>query len=156
MALLNATCHVYLDDIIVFAKDLETHLARLREVFEPLRAANLKLHVNKCFLFQRRVAFLGHILSENGIEVQEEKVSAVRDLPRPKNLSDFRSFLGVVSYYRRFIAGFTDIAAPLHALQRKNVAFHWEPVQQDALDLLKERLTSAPVLGVPTDEGTSR
>jgi len=76
---------MYLDDIIVYAKDFETHLVRLRQVFERLRAANLKLHVNKCFLFQRRVAFLGHILSENGIEVQEEKISAVRDWPRPKN-----------------------------------------------------------------------
>jgi len=67
------TCLVYRNDIIVFAKDFETHLARLREVFERLRAANLKLHVNKCFLFQHRVAFLGHILSENGIEVKRKR-----------------------------------------------------------------------------------
>jgi len=73
------TCLVYLDDIIVYANDFETHLARVREVFTRLRAANLKLHVSKCCLFQRRVAFLGHVLSENGIEVQHDKVEAVRD-----------------------------------------------------------------------------
>ena len=80
-------------------------------------------------------------------------MSAVRDWPRPKNLSELRFFLGLVSYYRRFIAGFADIAAQLHALQRKNVSFRWGQEQENAFNLLKERLTSAPVLGVPTDEG---
>ena len=148
------SCLVYLDDIIVFAKDFSTHMQRLREVFERLRKANLKLHVNKCFLFQRKVSFLGHVLSEAGIEVQQEKVAAVKDWPTPKNLSELRSYLGLCSYYRRFIANFADIAAPLHALQRKGIEFKWGREQDDAFQLLKERHISAPILGMPTDEGT--
>ena len=106
------TCLVYLDDIIVFAKDFNTHLSRLAEVFERLKQAGLKLHGTKCSLFQRRVSFLGHVLSGDGIEVQAEKVKAVRDWPVPKNISELRSFLGMVSYYRKFIPGFANIVAP--------------------------------------------
>ena len=107
------TCLVYLDDIIVFAKDFNTHLSRLAEVFERLKQAGLKLHGTKCSLFRRRVSFLGHVLSGDGIEVQAEKVKAVRDWPVPKNISELRSYLGMVSYYRKFIPGFANIAAPL-------------------------------------------
>ena len=85
------TCLVYLDDIIVFAKDFNTHRSRLAEVFERLRQAGLELHGTKCSLFQRRVSFLGHVLSGDGIEVQAEKVKAVRDWPVPKNISELRS-----------------------------------------------------------------
>ena len=147
------SCLVYLDDIIVFSRNFDSHVTRLREVFERLRAAGLKLHPNKCFLFQRRVAFLGHVLSEDGIEVQAEKVETVCNWPTPQRLTDLRSFLGLCSYYRRFIPGFADIAAPLHALQRKNVRFEWTEQQETAFNELKARLTTAPVLGVPRDEG---
>ena len=149
-----STCLVYLDDIIVFSRDFDTHVQRLQEVLDRLRAANLKLHVKKCSLFQRKVDFLGHVLSEAGIEVQGDKVAAVRDWPTPQNLSQLRSFLGLCSYYRRFIQGFADVAAPLHALHRKQVPFHWTWEQEDAFNQLKQRLTSAPVLGMPTDVGT--
>ena len=147
-------CLVYLDDIIVYSRDFESHIARLEEEFGRLRKANLKLHANKCCLFQRRVAFLGHVLSEAGIEVQEDKISAVRDWPTPRNLSELRSFLGVCSYYRRFVDGFADIAAPLRALQRKGAAFQWTTEQDKVFTELKERLISALILGMPTDEGT--
>ena len=148
------TCLVYLDDIIVYSRDFDTHVQRLQEVFERLRGANLKLHVKKCCLFQQKVAFLGHVISEAGIEVQQDKVSAVRDWPTPRNLTELRSFLGLCSYYRRFIPGFADVAAPLHALHRKQAPFVWTWEQEDAFNRLKERLLSAPVLGMPTDEGT--
>ena len=89
---------VYLDDIIVFAMNFDTHVSRLREVLERLRGANLKLHPSKCHLFQRRVSFLGHVISERGVEVQEEKISVVRDWPVPRNITELRSFLGLCSY----------------------------------------------------------
>jgi len=82
------TCLVYLDDIIVFSRDFDSHLDRLREVFTRLRAANLKVHIKKCSLFQRRVNFLGHVLTETGIEVQAEKVEAVQNWPTPRNLTE--------------------------------------------------------------------
>jgi len=149
-----STCLVYLDDIIVFSRDFDTHVQRLQEVLDKLRAVNLKLHPKKCSLFQRKVSFLGHVLSEAGIEVQKDKVAAVRDWPTPQNLSGLRLFLGLCSYYRRFIQGFADLAAPLHALQRKQARFIWTEEQGDAFSQLKERLMSASVLGMPTDEGT--
>ena len=110
------TCLVYLDDIIVFSRDFDTHLERLREIFTRLQLANLKVHIKKCCLFQRRVNFLGHVLTRTGIEVQPEKAETVRTWPTPRNLSEVRSFVGLCSYYRRFISGFADLAAPLHAL----------------------------------------
>ena len=147
------TCMVYLDDIIVFSKDFDTHLSRLQEVFDRLHAANLKLHPDKCLL-RRRVAFIGHVVSENGIEMQSDKIDAVKEWPIPRNIHEVRSFLGLCSYYRRFVAGFADLATPLHALTRKGARFEWGPACQQAFEILKERLTTAPILGTPRDQGT--
>jgi len=83
-------------------------------------------------LFQRRVSFLGHVLSGDGIGVQAEKVKAVRDWPVPKNISELRSYLGMVSYYRKFIPGFANIATPLHRLLRKSSMYEWGPGQMNA------------------------
>jgi len=148
------TCLVYLDDIFVFSRDFDSHVERLREIFDRLKKANLKLHIKKCCLFQRRVSFLGHVLTEHGIEVQSDKVEAVQSWPTPRNLTEVRSFVGLCSYYRRFIAGFANIAAPFHDLTRKNARFRWGSEQEEAFNQLKNRLTSAPILGMPRDEGT--
>ena len=110
--------------------------------------------MKKCCLFQRRVNFLGHVLTEDGIEVQPDKAAAVENWPLPRNLTELRSFVGLCSYYRRFISGFASMAAPLHELTRKNVRFNWGQEQDAAFKQLKERLISAPVLGMPRDEGT--
>ena len=147
------TCMVFLDDIIVFAPNFEGHLDRLEEIFQRLRSANLKLHPDKCSLLQRRVAFLGHVVSKTGIEVQAEKTEAVKDWPVPRNLREVRSFVGLCSYYRRFVAGFADIAAPLHVLMRKNAKFEWYLECQEAFDSLEDKLTTAPVLGMPQNDG---
>ena len=148
------TCLVYLDDIIVFSADFDSHVERLEEIFRRLRVANLKLHINKCSMFQQRVHFLGHVLTESGIEVQPEKISVVQQWPVPRSLTELRSFVGLCSYYRRFIPGFADIAAPLHALTRKNARFSWGADQDEAFNRLKECLTTAPILGMPRDDGT--
>ena len=117
---------MYLNGIIVFSRDFDRHVQRLQEVLDRLRTANLKLHVKKCSLFQRKLDFLGHMLSEAGIEVQGDKVAAVRDwhtgcLRTPQNLSQLRPFLGLCSYCRRFIQGFADVAAPLHVSKFRSV-----------------------------------
>ena len=147
-------CMVYLDDIIVFSSDFATHLERLATVFDRLRSAKLKLKPSKCCLLQRKVSFLGHVVSGKGIEMQNDKLSAVRDWPVPKNVHEVRAFLGLCSYYRRFVAGFSGIAAPLHALTQKGISFHWGQLEQTAFDELKDRLSSAPILGIPRDGGT--
>jgi len=120
---------VYLDDLIILANSFDQLMERFEVVLGRLRAANLKLNCGKCELFRRKVSFLGHIISGNGIEVQPEKTEAVRCWPKPNNLTELRFFLGLVFYYRRFICGFSVVASPLYNLMKKNVRFHWDVVQ---------------------------
>ena len=145
---------VYLDDLIVMASSFEQLMQKFTEVLERLRAANLKLNCRKCSLFQRKVSFLGHIVSSAGIEVQPDKTEAVNNWPVPNSLSELRSFLGLASYYRRFIKDFSIIASPLTALTRKGCQFHWNDEQQQAFNELKTRLTTAPILSTPRSVGT--
>ena len=107
---------IYLDDIIVFASDFETHMERLTEVLRRLSDAGLKINPKKCQFFRKSVLYLGHVVSEAGVATDPEKVAAIKDWPVPKSLHEVRAFLGTTSYYRRFIAGYADIAKPLHKL----------------------------------------
>ena len=105
-------CLIYLDDIIVFSCAFDEHLSHLRPVLERLRAANLTLNRNKCFLGQQSVSFLGHLISQHGIHRSPEKTQLVRDFPRPRSVKDIRAFIGLASYYRQFVKDFSSIAAP--------------------------------------------
>jgi predicted aspartyl protease len=151
--LLWQACLVYLDDVIVFAPSFDLHLERLATVFDRLLQANLKVKASKCELFRRQVRFLGHVISSNGIEVDPEKVRVVANWPRPRNLTELRSYIGLCSYYRRFIKSFADIARPLHQLTEKGRAFEWTADQETAFCTLKERLVTAPILVTPKDAG---
>jgi len=154
MAGLNfAICLIYLDDIIVFSNDLDTHLQRLKQVLERLAAVNLKLKPSKCHLLQRQVLFLGHIVSHEGIGTDPKKVEAVKSWPTPTKLKEVRAFLGLCSYYRKFVPEFAHIGRPLHALTRKDVRFHWSDECDSAFEQLKTALTEAPILALPVDEG---
>jgi len=147
-------CLAYLDDIIVFSNDLETHLQRLERLFVRLREANLKLKPSKCCMLQKRVTFLGYTISQAGVGTDPEKIAAVKDWPIPQNLRQCRAFIGLCQYYRRFVPNFSGIAAPLHALTKKGARFTWTAECQTAFDHLKEILVGADVLALPTDEGT--
>ncbi|KRY42282.1 Retrovirus-related Pol polyprotein from transposon 17.6 [Trichinella spiralis] len=125
--LVGSDCLVYLDDVIVFGKTAEEHTARLREVFRRLWEVGLKVKPEKCRLMKRRVAYLGHIISEKGIATDPSKTSAVREWRTPTCVSELRQFLGLASYYRKFVDGFAN----------------------SAFDALKYHLTSAPVLAYP-------
>lgn len=146
-------CLIYLDDIISFGTTFEQELERLTRVFDRLRHANLRLKPSKCHLFQTGVDFLGHHVSRDGIHTCEDKVEAVKSWPEPVNLKELRSFLGLCSYYRKFIKDFAKIASPLNALVKKSVTFSWTEGCQHAFDQLKQTLTSAPVLAYPEMEG---
>ena len=146
-------CLVFLDDIIVMSSTFEQHLERLNAVFNRLRSANLKLKPSKCKLFQLKVKFLGSVVSEKGIEPDPDKLTAISEWPVPKNLTEVRSFVGLASYYRRHVEGFSDIAKPLSELTKKNQPFLWGPEQQSAFDKLKYCLTHYPVLAPPLPEG---
>ena len=110
---------VYLDDIIVFSESLEVHLVRLELVFLRLGAAGLKLKASKCHIMQQKVLFLGHVVTPQGIATDPDKIQLVTEWPTPRNLKEVRSFVGLCSYYRRYVKDFARVAAPLHALTRK-------------------------------------
>ena len=142
------TCLFYLDDIIVFSSTWEEHLARLREVFERLRHARLKLGAAKCTIAAKKVSYLGHRVTEEGLLPDPSLLAAIRDIPPPTTATEVRSFLGLACYYRRYVKGFGTIAAPLHALTRKDAVFHWSEDCQTAFDQLKTLLTTSPITGI--------
>lgn len=142
-------CLLYIDDIIVYSKDFHSHVNHLDAVLQRLQEAGLKVSPKKCDFFKDQVAFLGHIVSQEGISTSPDKVSAIKEWPVPKSVTDVRSFLGTCSYYRRFIKKFTDIARPLHKLAEKTEKFSWTPQCDEAIKNLKIALTSAPILRYP-------
>ncbi|GFT92610.1 retrovirus-related Pol polyprotein from transposon 17.6 [Trichonephila clavipes] len=141
-------CLCYLDDIIVFSETFEDHLIRLRLVLKCLQEAGLKLNSKKCLFAAQEVKILGHHVSSNGVRPDPDKIKAVRNFPTPKNIHDIRSFLGLCSYFRRFIKGFCYLAEPLQSLLKRGVEFHWGPEEVEAFNSLKKALTSDPVLGM--------
>ena len=141
---------VYIDDVLVTGHEFEDHLSNLRKVFERLRSAGLKLKPQKCFFGSGRAEYLGYVESRDGISADPRKVAAVRDFPPPHDVKSLQSFLGLASYYWRFIQGFSGVANPLFALTRKNAEYHWTLVCQEAFEHLKQLLTEAPVLAFPT------
>jgi hypothetical protein len=143
------TCLVYLDDIIIFATDFDTHLMRLEAVLERIAKAGLKISPGKCQLLQKQVEFLGHIVSADGIATAPSKTDTVQKWPPPKSVKEIRSYLGLCSYYRRFVKGFADIAKPLHKLTELNAPFDWTPECQKAFETLRHALTTAPILSFP-------
>ena len=142
-------CLAYLDDVVVFGRTWEEHLQRLKMVLMRLKEAHLKLHPKKCQFFKKSVAFLGHVISNNGVSTEPDKINAIVHWPTPTNLAEVQSFLGLASYYRRFIHKFAEVAAPLHRLQEKGIPFFWSEQCNVAFETLKRRLSSAPVLAFP-------
>ena len=139
----------YLDNVLVHSATMEEHKAHLHALFQRISAAGLTLRGKKCHLGMSKVTYLGHEFSAAGTEPDSQKMAAVQEWEAPKDVTDLRSFLGLASYYRRYISNFADIAAPLHHLTDKGVPFVWDAECQSAFDLLKTRLTQALVLRYP-------
>ena len=146
------SCLVYLDDVVVFGRTETQLLSRMDVVFQRLAAAGLKLKPAKCRLFLREVEYLGHVISAEGVRVDPRKIDSVRDWGTPTTVTQVRSFLGLASYYRRFVEHFAAIAAPLHAVTGATTQFVWGESQQNAFDELKRRLAAATVLDYPDRE----
>lgn len=142
-------CLVYLDDILAHGSSFQSALGALRRVLERVAAAGLKLHPEKCHFMRREVSFLGHRVGKEGISTMEDKVGAVRDWPTPTDQRQLKSFLGLASYYRRFVRGFSSVAAPLNRLLPKDKAFTWTVECEEAFNTLKRALIEAPVLAPP-------
>ncbi|GFW41023.1 retrovirus-related Pol polyprotein from transposon 17.6 [Trichonephila clavipes] len=130
-------------------RTFEEHLQNIRKVLAKLSDANLKLNPSKCKFFQKEVNYLGHIISAEGVRTDPEKVSAVKNWKRPENLRELRSFLGLCTYYRKFVKGFSNIARPLHKLTESKQKFQWTKECEDSFLQLKEALTSSPILIYP-------
>ena len=132
-----------------FQKHQRSTLKDLQQVFQRFREANLKINPTKCAFFQTKVQFLGHVISRNGLEADPEKVKAVQNFPVPQNQTDVKSFLGLCSYYRRYIKNFATIARPLHKASETKSSFNWTEETQEAFENLKKHLSSTPILAFP-------
>ena len=144
-----SSCLVYLDDIIVLGRTFEDHLKHLSQVFQRLREAKLKLKVKKCSFCRETVQFLGHVVSSQGVTADPAKIQKVVDWPVPTNKCEVQQFLGLVSYYRRFIRNCAEMAKPLHQLTERSKPFCWTDNCDQAFKRLKEQLTTPPVLVFP-------
>ena len=147
--LIGTSCLVYLDDIVPFSRMFEEHLAQLREVLCRLKDAGLKVKPSKCFLFREEIAYLGHVVSTQGISTDPRKTEAIHNYPVPQNVQEVWRFVGFASYYRCFIPNFAELAAPLHQLTQKSTKFLWTQECQNAFQELKEKFTEAHILGFP-------
>ena len=141
--------NVFFDDICAFSKTAEDHVRDVALVLDRLIAAGLTVSPAKCKFARSETKFLGFIVSKDGIKANPEAVATVKNFPTPRNLRGVRSFIGLCSYYRRFIKGFATIAGPLNDLMCKTTRWHWNKAQAKAFDQLKQALTSAPVLAFP-------
>ena len=158
---------IFLDDLLVYSKTIDEMLDRVAVVFGRLKKYGLKIKPNKVHLFQKEVCHLGYHISEKGISTDPEKVSAITEWGIPDNDKDLHSFLGLASYYRRFVKDFAKIAKPLYGIlnvnrskkkvrttqqDRRTFKDKWTPTCTEAFQILKHKLTSAPVLGFPDFE----
>nr|GEZ28746.1 retrotransposon protein, putative, Ty3-gypsy subclass [Tanacetum cinerariifolium] len=161
MDLMNRVFHEYLDkfvivfidDILVYSKMREEHEDHLRIVLKILRQEKLYAKFSKCDFWWGQVAFLGHIVSANGITMDPAKVEAITKWPRPTTVTEVRSFLGLAGYYRRFVEGFSLLALPLTKLMQKGEKFVWNEEREKSFEELKRRLVSSPVLTLPSGTG---
>ncbi|GKV48697.1 hypothetical protein SLEP1_g55500 [Rubroshorea leprosula] len=144
---------VFIDDILVYSRSIAEHEEHLQLVLQVLREKKLYAKLKKCEFWLNSVAFLGHVVSKDGISVDPEKVKAVVEWSRPTNVTEVRSFLGLAGYYRRYVEGFSRIAVPLTRLTQKGVKFEWTDECEQSYQELKSRLVSAPILTIPDDSG---
>ena len=142
----------YLDDIIIFSRLEEEHLIHLEKVFQRLQEAGLKLKLQKCSFLKKHIQYLGHLLSDEGIQPLPEKLESIKNMPRLKNQKEVKQFLGLVGYYRKFVPRFADISRVLNRLTRKDEEFKWTPECEKCFNMLKDYLQESPILRYPEPE----
>jgi hypothetical protein len=137
---------IFMDDILIFSCTIEEHSERLEKVFERLKKASFTLNVAKCHFAQDQGEYLGHTVGRSGSKPSENKVKVIRSYPRPRNIREVRTFLGLSGYYRQYIPRHAELAKPLTALSRKESSFCWTEAQEDLFQKPKEVIISDPVL----------
>ncbi|KAK1411557.1 hypothetical protein QVD17_38107 [Tagetes erecta] len=159
MDLINRVCKPYLDkflivfidDILIYSQSEEEHKGHLKLILELLAKEKLYAKFSKCEFWLREVHFLGHVINEQGIQVDPSKIEAVKQWKAPETPTEIRQLLGLASYYRRFIKNFSKIAKPLTTLTQKDIKYIWGPEQEEAFQSLKHMLCNAPILSLPND-----
>ena len=136
----------YLDDILIYSPDVETHLKHLELIFQRQCEVDLKLKMKKCSFLKKHIQYLGHVVSGDGLKPVPEKLSSIQQMPRPYTSKEVKQFLGLVGYYRKFIPRYADIARPLNALTHKDVDFKWTDICQKSFELLKTMVSEEPIL----------
>ena len=144
--LANRIVLIYLDDLLVSSKNFDEHISHLQQIFDRLRAVNLKLHPKKCRFALESVKYLGHIINSQGLSADPARCVVLKDWPTPKNVKDVKAFLGSSGYYRRYIPRYSIRSAALRELTAKDKKFEWTKAQQDSFDDLKNALTTPPIL----------
>ena len=139
----------YLDDIIIFSKNEEEHLQHLEIIFKRLHEAGFKMKRSECSFMKMHIEYLGHLISEQGIELMPDKLSAIKEMPAPRNPKEIKQFLGLVGYYQKFIPRFLDIAKPLTRLKRHDTTFKWCTKCEFSFQTLKDVLCTEPILKFP-------
>ena len=125
------------------------HIVHLRKVFELLQSAGLRLNRTKCEFYKNKIDYLGYIVSEEGIAPNTKKIESITTYPEPTNQKELGSFLGLASYYRKFVRAFAEKAHPLTALTKKSAPWKWGEEERDAFNCIKQCLTTKPILGYP-------
>lgn len=137
---------VYLDNIIIYSKDCQKHLDHLWAVLDVLRKHKLVAKPSRCEFLKEELLFLGHFISQHGIEPDPNKTKEVSNIPPPKDTSQLCTFLDMIAYIRRFIPNFGELIAPLTELLNTKAKYEWTPAFQQAFKILKDKLVNAPVL----------
>jgi hypothetical protein len=140
---------VYFDDVLIYNKSLEEHIEHITFVLAALRKEKLYTNLGKCTFCTDKVVSLRFVVSGQGVDVDKEKIKAICEWLPPQNLSQVQSFLGLASFYQRFVKDFSTIAAPTNELTKKETMFHWGKTQERAFDELKMKLITAPLLALP-------
>jgi len=147
----TTTCLCYMDDIVIRGATFDDALSNLVVVLKRIGKAGLRLKPSKCELFRQEVSFLGHIVCREGVKPDPKKIEVVKNWPVPTTVSEVRSFLGFASYYRKYVAGFSQIAGPLNDLTSVKSTFKWTSECQEAFEHLIKVLISAPILALPRE-----
>ncbi|CAI7784415.1 unnamed protein product [Closterium sp. NIES-54] len=150
--LLDECVVVYLDDILIYSKNMKEHVEHLRKVFEILRKNKFYVKLSKSDFALKKVHFLGHMVSAEGVHVDPRKIEAVKKWKVPENMKELQQFLGFTNYYNRFVPQYAKIAAPLTDLLKKDTPFKWDTPHQQAMEQLQTVLTTTPVLILPDPE----
>lgn len=147
--LLRKEVLVFFDDILIYSRSLEEHIQLLRQVLELLQKDKWQVKLSKCVFAQHQLKYLGHVISEQGVATDPNKIRAVNQWPVPASVKELRSFLGLAGYYHRFVRNFGLITRPLNDLLKKGAIFSWTTVHDQAFLAIKQALTSGPVLALP-------